>query len=73
MGRVSFGHRVEPEVGALFGSWMAWNNIFRVRGTSDPLQSNCVAAMKAVGMSVCQGTPWSEGLDGKELHGAAWW
>ena len=26
--------------------------------------------MKAAGVDGCQGTPWSEELDGKELHGA---
>ena len=26
--------------------------------------------MQAGGVSKCQGTPWSEELDGKELHGA---
>ena len=31
------------------------------------------AAMEAAGMNICQETPWSEELDGKELHGAAWW
>ena len=25
------------------------------------------------GMKGCQSMPWSEELDGKELHGAAWW
>ena len=29
--------------------------------------------MEAVGINGCQGTPWSEELDGKELHGAASW
>ena len=29
------------------------------------------AAMGAGGIDGCQGTPWSEELDGKELHGAA--
>ena len=24
-------------------------------------------------MNGCQGTPWSEELDDRELHGAAWW
>ena len=28
-------------------------------------------AMSAVGINRCQGTPWSEELDSKELHGAA--
>ena len=26
-----------------------------------------------MGVNGCQGTPWSEKLDSKELHGAAWW
>ena len=29
--------------------------------------------MRAGRMSGCQGTPWSKGLDSKELHGEAWW
>ena len=33
-------------------------------------QSSTARGMKAAGMSGCQGTPWSEELDGKELHGA---
>ena len=27
--------------------------------------------MKAVGVNECHGTPWSEELDGKKLHGEA--
>ena len=30
-------------------------------------------AMEAAGINVSQGAPWSEELDGEELHGAAWW
>ena len=30
-------------------------------------------AMGAAGKNGCQGTPWSEEFDGKELHGEAWW
>ena len=29
--------------------------------------------MEAVGVNRCLGTPWSELLDGKELHGVTWW
>ena len=29
--------------------------------------------MEAGEVNGCQGTPWSEELDGKELHGVAWW
>ena len=29
--------------------------------------------MWAVRINECLGTPWSEELDGKELHGTAWW
>ena len=28
--------------------------------------------METAGINECQGTPWSEELDGKELYGAAW-
>ena len=30
-------------------------------------------AMETVRMNGCQETPWSEELDGKVLHWAAWW
>ena len=30
-------------------------------------------AMRAAGINVYQGKPWNEALDGKEVHGAAWW
>ena len=30
-------------------------------------------AREVVGINICQGTPWSKELDGKKLHGAAWW
>ena len=29
-----------------------------------------LAAVEAAGVNGCQGTPWSEELNGKELHGA---
>ena len=32
-----------------------------------------LAAMNPAGMNGCQETPRSEKLDGKKLHGAAWW
>ena len=30
-------------------------------------------AVRTTGISVCQGTIWSEELDGEEFHGAGWW
>ena len=76
-----------PEAGAFFGKFMTRKSSSG-RGTSESftpyvLRSIAVspqpgwfeelATMEAAGINGYQGTPWSEELDGKELHGAAWW
>ena len=92
VGRFSFGRRMVPEAGALFGRRKTGTS-FSERGTSDSFTPHVLrsiafptqpgrfeeaekvrrlAVMEAAGLNICQGTPWSEELDGKELQGAGW-
>ena len=87
MGRFLIGRRMVPEAGAFFDKFMTRKSSSG-KGTSksftpyvlrsiavspQPRWFEKLATMEVAGVNGCQGTPWSEKLDGKELHGAAWW